>query len=76
MKRFFSQILTAVILTLIMVATGWLFIFLYIEINNILLLAGVSILAFIVLYILVALLLQRFVSVKISPIYKTIYIIW
>ncbi len=73
MKRFFSQILTAVILTLIMVATGWLFIFLYIEINNILLLAGVSILAFIVLYILVALLLQRFVSVKISPIYKTIY---
>jgi two-component system phosphate regulon sensor histidine kinase PhoR len=73
MKKIYSHISMSVIFALLIVAAGWFFTFLYAYEDNWWIFVGLSAVVFIILYVAVAVLLQRFVINKITPVYKTIY---
>jgi two-component system phosphate regulon sensor histidine kinase PhoR len=73
MKKIYSHISMSVIFALLIVTAGWFFTLFYAHANSTWTLIGVSAAVFIILYLAVAVLLQRFEINKIIPLYKTIY---
>ncbi|MDR0296137.1 MAG: sensor histidine kinase [Prevotellaceae bacterium] len=73
MKNIYSHISISIIFALLIVAAGWFFTLFYAYVDDLWTLIGVSAVIFILLYVTVAILLQRFEINKITPIYKTIY---
>ena len=73
MKKIYSHISMSFIFALLIVAAGWFFTLFYAYQDNLWTFIVISIATFIILYVAVAVLLQRFVINKITPIYKTIY---
>lgn len=73
MKKIYSHIRLSLIFALLIVITGWFFTLFYAHANGTWTLISISAIVFIVLYVVVAILLQRFEINKIIPLYKTIY---
>ncbi|MCL2098744.1 MAG: ATP-binding protein [Bacteroidales bacterium] len=73
MKKIYSHISMSIIFALLIVAAGWLLTLFYVRVDDPWTLIAISAVVFIILYVTVAILLQRFVINKITPIYKTIY---
>jgi len=73
MKKIYSHISMSIIFALLIVVAGWFFTLFYAYADDLWTLIGFSAVVFIILYVTVAVLLQRFEINKITPIYKTIY---
>jgi len=73
MRIIYSHIGMSIIVAMLVVIAGWGFTLFYMRVEELWTLVGLSIVVFIILYVAIAILLQRFVINKITPIYKTIY---
>jgi len=73
MKRIYSHISMSLIFAGLIIGAGWSFTLFYAHAEETWTLIGVSAGVFIILYLVVAILLQRFEINKIIPLYKTIY---